>query len=316
MNNMKKYISALLLSAIMPIMAMAQGTSPEASSASVAMPFTRISMDAHSASMAGATLTNTSSVAFASFLNPASVAFSEKKFHIGATYQMYQPSLSKSNIAALGLAMNFNKKLGVTAGFSLNASPAYDVLDQSGAVSGTFAPKDIQANVGVSYRVLKMLSVGANVKYLSSSVAEGYSYGAISSDIFAMLKLGGLKVAAGVASLGSNVKSETGASFGLPTSAKAGAGYTLSFGNNKIEAEVNADYYFYGGFAASVGGAYSFNNMLTARAGYHLSSNGILPSHASVGAGVNLAGIKLDLAYLLGSAAMNNTLLATVSFAF
>lgn len=50
-------------------------------------------------------------------------------------------------------------------------------------------PSEMQANVGLGWRFMPWLSLGANVRYLSSTLSEGHSYGAVSSDIFVMSRI-------------------------------------------------------------------------------------------------------------------------------
>ena len=115
----------------------------------------------------------------------------------------------------------------------------------------------MHVNVGLAWRFLPFLSLGANVGYATSSLAEGHSYGALAADVFAMAKFGGLKVTAGVANVGTTVKDAAGNEFCIPGSIAVGAGYSKVFGEkNGVDVLVDADYYFSGWMAVAAGAAF------------------------------------------------------------
>ena len=273
--------------------------------------------DAASLGMAGANLTQTGSVANASFYNAAVIPFSESKMDYVAGYTMWQPSAASSNIINAAGAININQKFGIAVGLQYGMNQAYDITDASGSVKGQFKPSDMHINAGFAYRFLPFLSLGANVGYATSKLAEGYSYGALAADVFAMAKFGGVKVTAGVANIGTSVTSKSGAKFCLPGSVALGAGYEASFADvHSVDVALDADYYFSGGFAAALGAAYTFDDLVSVRAGYRYGGKSPVGSFASVGVGGKFMGIKLDVAYLIGSDAFKNTLALTLGYAF
>ena len=83
-----------------------------------------------------------------------------------------------------------------------------------------------------------------------------------------------------------------------------------------MDVALDADYYFSGGFAAALGAAYTFNDLVSVKAGYRYGGNSPVGSFASVGVGAKFMGIKLDVAYLIGSDAFKNTLALTLGYAF
>lgn len=307
MKNIFTYLSVISL-LIMPMTAGAQ-----------ALPFVATQLDAHSLSMAGADAVQTSSVANSAFTNAAVIPFYEKQADISVDYTLWQPSAAKVNAINVAGAYNLNSKFGVAAGLRYGMYPSYPVAGDSGVGKDTFSPSEIQANVGFAWRFLPYLSVGANVGYASSTVAKGYSYGAVTSDVFVMSKISDFKVALGVSNLGSQVKSASGAAFPLPSSVTLGAGYDKVLAQKHgIDVLLDADYYFTGGFSAALGAGYTFDKMVSVRAGYRYGTDTILPSFASVGVGVNFIGIKLDLAYLIAvsDSPLKNTLSVGVGYSF
>ncbi|MBQ3251030.1 MAG: PorV/PorQ family protein [Bacteroidales bacterium] len=302
---MKKllYIAGALM-LLVPALAQAQS-----------LPFVAAETDAASLGTAGANLVQTGSVANASFSNAAAIPFSEQTMDVAAGYTMWQPV--SSNILNVGAAFNLKQKFGVAVGFQYGMNPAYDVTNSSGAVTGQFSPSDMHVNVGLAWRFLPFLSLGANVGYATSSLAEGQSYGALAADVFAMAKFGGLKVTAGVANVGTTVKDAAGNEFCIPGSIAVGAGYSKVFGEkNGIDVLVDADYYFSGWMAVAAGAAYTYNDFVSVRVGYRYGGESPVPSYASVGAGVKLLGIKLDAAYLISSSPIGNTLALSLGYTF
>lgn len=280
-----------------------------------ALPFVAAETDAASLGTAGAGLVETSSVADASFSNAAVIPFSDNKLDASVGYTMWQPS--SSNILNVGVAYNVKSKFGVALGVHYGMNPSYDVTNESGAVAGVFAPKDIHVNAGLAWRFLPFLSLGANIGYATSSLAEGHSYGALAADVFAMAKFGGFRVTAGVANVGTTVKSASGAEFCIPGSIAVGAGYGKVFAEKHgIDVLVDADYYFSGWMAVAAGAAYTFNDLFSVRAGYRYGGESPVPSYASVGAGVKILGIKFDVAYLIASGPVKNTLALSLGYAF
>lgn len=284
-----------------------------------ALPFTAADYDPVVMAKGGAFMTETSTSAYAAFGNPAAAVFADDRIDAAVGYTMWQPGGVSSNIITVGGTARLLNKLSLSVGASYGANTPYDIIDAAGNATGTFSPSDLQLNAGAAMKVLPFLSVGANIGYASSTLAEGSSYGAFNADVFAMAKLGGLKASAGIKSVGSKVKSASGASFALPMAAAAGVGYGAEFGEkNRVDVNVDAEYYMDGGVAVAGGASYTFGKLATVRAGYRHGGNTVLPSYASVGAGVSLLGVHLDLAYLVGvnSSPMANTLCISAGWAF
>lgn len=276
-----------------------------------ALPFTAVNHDPVSMAKGGTYLTETSSSAYSVSGNPAAAPFSSKRLDVAAGYTMWQPSALKSDVIGATGTFVLKEKIGVSLGMSYGMNPSYDITDASGLVTGSFTPSDLQIGAGISWRFLPFLSVGANVGYASSTLAESKSYGAVNADVYAMAKFGGLKAAAGMKGLGTAVKSASGASFSLPMAAVAGVGYEMELGEkSRVDVNLDAEYYIEDGIAVAAGASYTFSKMATLRAGYRYGGNTVLPSYASVGAGFSLFGASIDVAYLIAgkTSPMANTL--------
>ena len=269
-----------------------------------ALPFTRTSRDPVSLAMGGTSVTRTSGMSYASFSNAAAIPFSDRTFDVAAGYGMWYPSSSTVNNVSAGAAWNLKGKLGFAAGFSYGICEEYEIMNASGQAAGSFSPSEIQANIGLAWRFLPFISVGADVKYLGNTLAEGQSYSAVSSDIFLMSEFSSFRAAIGVSSLGSKVRSASGESFSLPASATLGLGYGDVFGQRHgVEVLVDADCYFSGAFSAAAGASYTYNDMVSVRAGYRYGK---------------LFGVRLDAAYLIasGDSPLKNTFCIGIGYSF
>lgn len=280
------------------------------------LPFTSVDYNAASLGKGGASIVQTSSISGSAFTNASAIPFSDLKADLTAGYTMWAPGGVPSNVLGISGAYNLNQKLGIAVGFTYGANPAYDIMDDKGAVKGQFKPSDMQLSAGFSYRFLSFLSLGANVGYASSKLAEGTSYGSLVADVFLMAKFGGFKLAAGASELGTGITSVSGQKYGIPSAASLGLGYDAVLGEkNGIEILADADYYFSGGLAAALGACYTFDKMISVRAGYRYGGKSVIPSFFSLGAGVHFAGFKLDVAYLMGEG-VGNTLALTAGYRF
>ena len=282
----------------------------------VALPFSRTIYDASTLAMGGSGLLNTANAAAAPFQNAALMSYSDKTFDLGLTYQMFQPAYAKSNVLSAGIAGKLFDKLGIGGGVTMRMNPGYELVDGDGIIGDTYHPKDIQANLGLSYKIIPALSVGVNFKYLNSNIAPEASYGAFASDIFLMTRIKGFKAALGVSNIGTKVKSGDN-KFSIPSSATLALGYSALFASKHgLDVEIDADWWFQNTISASAGLTYLYNEMVYVRAGYRYGGNSVLPSFASAGIGVKFFGVKLDLAYLFASESLSNTLAVTLGFQF
>ena len=304
MKKILTYISLMFL----PLAASAQ-----------ALPFVAADYAASAMGKAGTAAVETSSIAFSAFSNPAAVPYSDKTADFAAGYTLWQPSSATANVIAVGGSYNLNNKLGFSAGMTYGAYQPYEIFSDSGSGKGTFAPSDIQFKMGAAWRFLPFLSAGVNLGYASSSVAENASYGAFQADVFLMAKFDGVKASLGVADLGSAVLSASGTRFSLPSAFALGLGYEKAFADmHQVDVALDADYYFAGAFAASVGAEYIYDDMVSVRAGYRYGGDSVIPSYATLGLGGRLFGVSIDLAYALPIAMspMSNTLSLAVGYSF
>lgn len=292
----------------MPVIAQAQ-----------ALPFVAADYSAPALSKAGAVATETSSIAFASSGNIAAVPYSGRTADFSVCYTLWQPSSVVSNVIAVGGAYNVKDKVGLALGMSYGMHPGYDIFTDAGVSKGTFTPSDLQLNAGFAWRFLPFLSVGANLGFASSSLAEGVSYGAFVADVFLFSQFGDFKAALGLSDLGSSVVSASEVSFSLPSALTLGLGYDKTFAQvHGVDLSADVDYYFSGQFAAAIAASYAYNDMVSVKAGYRYGRKSVIPSYASLGLGGRMFGLSLDMAYVLpvGANPMANTLSLNIGYSF
>ena len=304
---MQKTLTLLFALALVSVTASAQ--------TSDALPFVRTGHSAAREAMAGAGSVSGACDAWASFDNAALSAFGDKTLDAAVSYTSWAPS--SGNLFAGGLTYRLGSKIGITAGAYYGLGKEYDVYSNEGIKKGTFTPTQMQFNLGMGYKLLPWLSLGANVHAATETLAEGASYKAFSGDLFLMGHMDSFKFAAGVVSLGTQVKSSTGTSYNLPSSVKLAGGYEDSFGGISCAVYTDLDYFFLAsGFSASVGAELGWDEIASLRAGYHFASkNTPLPNYFSAGLGGRLLGFSLDAAVLLGGQ-LSGTLLVTLGYGF
>jgi len=283
-----------------------------------ALSFVRIVRDPASAGMGFTGVASVSGMAYSSFRNSSVIPFYAERMSVGVSGQMWAPDGVKSTNLGFGAAFKAGKRLGFTVGGAYQAGEEYSMTDESGNPAGSFKPNDMILNGGVGVGIIDNLAAGVNVRYASQRLSDDNSYSAVAADIFLTYRLSDLNITAGVSSVGTSVKSESGDSFSLPASATVAADWSKSFSENHgVRLAADADYFFSGNVTVAAGAEYSFKDMLFARAGYHFGSeDAVLPSFATVGFGVRLFGVSLDFAYLTASDVLGNSITFGLGYRF
>lgn len=281
------------------------------------LPF--VASDHSSSSMAkgGTSLTDISNTAYSAFQSPAAMVFSQGVMDLSAGYMLYQPAQVRTNIINAAGMYKVNDKFGIAAGVSYGMFPKYDIFDGSGKASGVFRPSELELSTGLAWRLHENISVGANVGYAVSRLSEAASYSALVADIQALAVFGGFKASVALSDIGTGVTSASGVKFSLPASLGLAAGYDADLlEEHAVGLDAQAQYYLSGDLAASLGARYTYADMVSVSAGYRYGGSSVIPSFVSVGAGVKIAGIKLDLAYLISSTAVDDTMCLSLGYSF
>jgi hypothetical protein len=173
--------------------------------------------------------------------------------------------------------------------------------------------------LGVGFGITPRVSVGLNARYALQQLTAAQRYGGFSADVFVNWRpLDVLGLSAGIAHLGTTVRSQMGDTYTQPAHGRLGVDWTQQWGDShETRLLVDGEFYFSGNMALSVGAQYAWNQLLYARAGYHLASEKcVIPSHLSLGLGVHWKGLRLDVSWLTASKVLNNTLAVGLGYSF
>lgn len=244
---------------------------------------------------------------FAMWNNIAATALDDRTLQVGAAYSLWQPSYTSNHVAAVAGYGRVAKFMTVSASVKYFSHKPYDVTDGvTGAVTGSFTPMDLQAGIGLGFKILPILSLGANVNYVHSDIGGPKKGGAVSADFGALLDLKFLRVGVTAANIGSRLDYGGTTAYSLPANVKLGVGTIQRFGpEDRHAVAVNLEggmTFEQSAFFAGVGAQYVFNDFVRVAFGYHYGDKDKLTagSYASFGAGIKFLGISVNAAYILG----------------
>lgn len=299
---MKKIILSILVACAMPAL----------SASAQALSSLLIPSAPEYAAMGGASVALEAG-AFAAENNAAAMSLSDDSFAVAAGYGLWAPETAGSQLMGLGAFARVGERVGIGLSGRYTMEKPMNISSAAGGILGTFTPSELGANLAVSVKVIDGLSVGVTGKFVRSSIGEELSGSAFGADVSVAWRKDGLSAGAAVCNLGSKVKYGDN-SYSMPMLVKAGAAYSADFG---LTASVEADYLFSGAFAAGLGLEYNLFDIGFLRAGYHYGdkSQG-LASFASLGAGVQFAGVELSAAWLTASPTLGNSLLFSLGYSF
>ena len=299
---MKKIILSILVACAMPAL----------SASAQALSSLLIPSAPEYAAMGGASVALEAG-AFAAENNAAAMSLSDDSFAVAAGYGLWAPETAGSQLMGLGAFARVGERVGIGLSGRYTMEKPMNISSAAGGILGTFTPSEFGANLAVSVKVIDGLSVGVTGKFVRSSIGEELSGSAFGADVSVAWRKDGLSAGAAVCNLGSKLKYGD-SSYSMPMLVKAGAAYSADFG---LTASVEADYLFSGAFAAGLGLEYNLFDIGFLRAGYHYGDkNQGLASFASLGAGVQFAGVELSAAWLTASPTLGNSLLFSLGYSF
>ena len=294
---------------IYSIIAAALLSVPAAFAQGDALPFVRIDRNPRTAAMAGAGAASVQDMAWSAFRNAAAIPFFSGSLDAGLNWQRWAPDGLPANHVNFGTGVKISDVFGFSVGGAYQMGEPYD----------GFRPYDAVVNLGAGYRITEAFSAGVSFRYAASAIAPQMDLSAFAADFMLMYRVQpGLQVAAGIASVGTQVKSDSGAAFSLPASAVVAVSYRNAFAaDHAVEGNLDVDVFFSGNVTAALGVEYGFRDMLFVRAGYHYGTEAaVLPSFATVGLGARYAGVRLEFAYLTASEILGNTMTLGLGYSF
>ena len=265
------------------------------------VPFLNISSDPHAAAMGGNTLTIGEN-AFTATNNASAMAFSENKFRIGGSYNSWQPDYMDNSIIGFSAFATIGEKWAIGIGGKMFGYQSYEITDSYGTPKGEFSPKESAIEGAVAYRISEKLSVGANIRSISSELAKDGSASTMGADISLTYKAENFTLAAAATNLGGSIDYGMKTTYDLPSMVKFGGAYIFNVADEQ-NLSVNLEGYILMSDSAFMGSAaleYSLKNTFNLRAGYHMGNEEAIPSYASFGFGLNFKAFNIDAAYLMG----------------
>ncbi|GHU69347.1 hypothetical protein FACS189413_08100 [Bacteroidia bacterium] len=233
---------------------------------------------------------------------------------VAISYLLWQPQSANTSLINAGGYTRFNN-FGLAAGFRYNTMPAIEKTDEHGNAMGTFAPSEYVAEAGLAYKINSVFSAGAAFRYIVSDMGGAKKGAAFAADISLLYNHKNLSAGLGLSNFGSKIGYGSSA-YGLPTRINGGGAYCYSMKEkHALTGVLDVAYQLssgYAGLASGIGAEYTYNDFVSARTGYHLESNPIGSSYATLGCGVHFAGFVFDFAYLI--AGNNNPMSQTMIF--
>jgi len=243
----------------------------------VAMPFLELDQNPATSGMAG-----------------ASVLKDCDRSDIFASYSSWQQSSTQFFNLTGNIAVG--QKILIKVNGTYGKEESYRISSGLASTVATFTPSEMVFGASALFRLLPMLSVEAGLRYASMKLSSESTVNAFSGDILLKGYLSGFSATAGVTNVGSKA-----GGFNLPSAAVLAVAYDNGAdADHRIRPEVDGKYYFSGVFGLSAGIDYTFRDLLSVRAGYHLG--GVVADYASVGLGVNFGGLHIDASYLVKTA--------------
>ena len=257
---------------IIIVVSILAGITARAQGGADALPFVRTDFGPALTGTAGAAVATAEAGPWGVFRNASAMAFPGCLQGVAGEFRITD---GNAGFSGAGMAKLMNNKLCMGAGISY----------LGGDTIGDYRTHNFMLSSGFAYGLTESLSLGVNARFANQSLTESISYKGVSFDFNALAKVAdAMTVTLGLSALGNKVESASGTAYAQPANVYAGAEYVYGFENNKLAVDAMAEYYFSGNYGAAVGASFTYDGMVTARAGYRFAGEGcVLPSHFSLG---------------------------------
>ncbi len=249
--------------------------------------------------------------AYSVFTNTAALAFNTNTWGAGYTFGLWAPEAAMTeNRHALSGYYKFGKHT-VTAGARYYMKSIWGETSEAGEPSDDVNIFDMIGDIGYAFAITEYLGVSATVRYINTKDLGDVSGTAFAGDLGLYFRKNGLSAAISIDNFGSKVNFSNSSSGDLDSKVNAGVGYEMLFGRKHqlsgvLQAGIQTTEN--GVFDGGLGIEYMYNNMIAARAGYHIGGTEN-SSYATLGVGFNFKGFSLNAAYLLGGFLKNTLML-------
>lgn len=268
------------------------------------------------------------------YSNPTSILYTDSKFHISAGSRIYpkEEGYIKRNYMHTAAAAYRLGKHAFHAGYRFFGGKSIEGFNESGNPTKPIKPMDMSFDIAYSYRLTDHFSATVGASLLYSKLAKGVTGNGVAFNVAAYYR-NTLNLAEGADYvIGINAvnmgpqfkydkkKNEKQVTAYLPVCVGAGGELGVNLDDvNRVSMSLAAQYYTFPEkarcFMGNVGMEYTYNKLISVRAGYNYGENEF--SHFAVGAGVQWKMLNLDVAYQksIGSNAVH-TAMATIGVNF
>ena len=252
--------------------------------------FLQIPVFSRGSALSGAMVANADGVG-ALFYNPAGVA-RDGSGEVSFSHTELMQDLRLDNIS---VAVPLKNGSGIGVGLTYLGYGSIAGYDAAGTSTGSLSAYSFMMNVGYSQKLSEVLSAGVAVKPVFEKL-DDLDAKTVTFDLGLMAEVGQFSFGAQYANIGGKLK-YVEEEVGLPTTMRFGMSYrtlgsssVVSVAGNKEEGE---------GISFGAGIEYSYNSMLTFRAGYggSLEDQTNSTDGMALGIGLNLSHIGIDYSY-------------------
>lgn len=277
------------------------------------LPILEVNSDARSMAMGNVSLMSTDRNYL--YVNPSSIFYNAERYSASVNGTIFPKNDDVSGRLLYGnasAAWRFADKHAAFIGYRyLGGEKIASVTDQFGTPGKEIKPLDWSFDIGYSFKINNELSAFATGSFIQSKPADksanAVSFG-VGANYRTNVKLGNmqsqLNIAARVLDIGAPIEYDSNNKYDLPTSAQANVDITMPLSDiNKLNIAVGSRYFFLptdaSMFTVGAGAEYTYNNLVSARMGYHYGENE--SSRITLGLGFNIEFISIDAAYSIAN---------------
>ncbi|MBO4264295.1 MAG: PorV/PorQ family protein [Bacteroidales bacterium] len=239
-----------------------------------------------------------------------------KKVSATLSYGIWAPGDIHDNLLAADVQLRLGKSGTCTLGldFADFLGKPYELTTSLGTVRGKYTPYDMRIGLGARMTFGPHFAASLKGRFIQSVLSPDNKGTAFGVDAGVEYMAAGLRAVLAGCNFGTPVRyTQDGTAYNSPALIKAGVAYSFL----GITPAVELDYLLGGPMMVAAGIEYNLKDMAFLRVGYHYGpANKALPSFASVGAGMHIAGISLNAAYLFASKVLGNTFLVGLGYSF
>ncbi len=275
------------------------------------LPILEANPDARSMAMGNVSLMSTDRNYL--YVNPSSIFYNADRYSASVNGTIFPKNDDVSGRLLYGnasAAWRFSDRHAAFIGYRyLGGQTITGQTDQYGTPGEDTKPVDWSFDVGYSFKINNEFSVFARGSFIQNKITESnntFSF-SLGGNYRTNIDLGNmvsqLNIAARVLDIGPAIESSSNVKYDLPTSAQASADLSLPLSDmNRLNIAVGGRYFLPKDatlLTIGVGAEYTYNNIVSARAGYRYGENET--SLITLGLGLNIKFISIDAAYSIAN---------------